>query len=124
MYPESHLGPKPPATLVYALVALLLLPIQFAYGQEQIWRTGDALIGEPKYGADFKAYEHVNPDAPKGGVLNSAVSGGYDSFNPFVTRGRPAAGLTYFGGILYDTLATQSTRWQPSRWIRPARVMA
>ncbi len=79
-----------------------------AIANEQTWRTGDALIGEPKYGADFKHYDHVNSDAPKGGQLNSAVPGGFDSFNPFVTRGRSAAGLTYFGGVLYDGLFTQS----------------
>lgn len=92
------------ATLVLSLAAI---------ADEQKWRSGDALIGEPKYGADFKHYDHVNPDAPKGGQLNSAVPGGFDSFNPFVTRGRPAAGLTYFGGVLYDGLATQSLD-QPS----------
>lgn len=72
------------------------------------WQHGDTLFGELKYGPDFTHYEHVNPDAPKGGTLNQAATGSYDSFNPFVVRGRAAAGLTYFGGLLYDTLFEQS----------------
>lgn len=75
---------------------------------ENEWRYGATLFGELKYGADFKHYDHVNPDAPKGGTLNQAVQGGYDSFNPFIVRGRPAVGLTYQGGLLYDSLFAQS----------------
>src|SRR5690606_4798127 len=33
----------------------------------------------------------------------------FDSFNPFIVRGTPAAGLTSFGGLLWDTLMQQST---------------
>lgn len=31
---------------------------------------GLGLGQEPKYPADFRAYEYVNPDAPKGGVFS------------------------------------------------------
>ncbi|MCD2471777.1 extracellular solute-binding protein [Jiella sp. MQZ9-1] len=69
-----------------------------------------SLIGPSKYGSDFKHYDYVNPEAPKGGTLNSVVIGSYDSFNPYVVRGTPAAGLANFGGgLLYDTLFEQST---------------
>ena len=51
----------------------------------------------------------MNPDAPKGGTLNSVASGTFDSFNPYIVRGTPAAGLVAFGGgLLYDTLMEQS----------------
>ena len=33
------------------------------------------------------------PDAPKGGTLNSTASGTFDSFNPYIVQGTPAAGL-------------------------------
>src|SRR3546814_6566194 len=56
--------------------------------------------GEPKYPPDFKHFDYVNPDAPKGGTARLAAEGGYDSFNQFIVTGRPAAGL----GLLYDTL--------------------
>jgi microcin C transport system substrate-binding protein len=74
------------------------------------WRTSDSLTGESKYGQDFKRYDYVNPDAPKGGTLNSTVVGTFDSLNPFIPLGTPAAGLAAFGGgLLYDSLMEQST---------------
>lgn len=73
------------------------------------WRTISSLIGKSKYEEKFERYDHVNPDAPKGGVLNLIAIGAFDSFNPFIVRGTPAAGLTAFtGGLLYDTLMAQS----------------
>ncbi|PWK68397.1 extracellular solute-binding protein [Aminobacter sp. AP02] len=73
------------------------------------WHTTSSLIGTSKYGEDFKHYDYVNPNAPKGGTLNSTTFGTFDSFNPFIVNGTPAAGFTYFGGLLYDTLMQQAT---------------
>lgn len=73
------------------------------------WHHGGSLFGELKYGPGFEAYDYVNRNAPKGGTLNQAVLGGFDSFNPFVVRGRAAAGLNYTGGLLWDSLFEQST---------------
>lgn len=80
---------------------------------EEEWRHGGTLFGELKYDEGFAHYEHVNPDAPKGGTFYQAVPGSFDSFNPFVVRGRAPAGLNYTGGLLYDTLFDQSID-QPS----------
>ncbi len=80
-----------------------------AAGHAQEWQTSSSLMGESKYGKDFKRYDHVNPDAPKGGTLNSVTTGTFDSFNPYIVRGSPAAGLGSFGGgLLYETLMEQS----------------
>ncbi|MCB8839704.1 extracellular solute-binding protein [Aurantimonas sp. VKM B-3413] len=74
------------------------------------WQTSTSLIQPSKYPPDFKHYDYVNPDAPKGGTLNRAVVGSFDSFNPYVVRGSAAAGFLNFGGGLnYDTLMEQST---------------
>ncbi|SHG95026.1 microcin C transport system substrate-binding protein [Kaistia soli DSM 19436] len=74
------------------------------------WRHATSLIGEPNYPAGFQHYDYVNPDAPKGGTLNAAVDGTFDSFNPYVVQGNPAAGFAAFGGgLLYDTLMDQAT---------------
>lgn len=73
------------------------------------WHTTSSLIGTSKYGEDFKQYDYVNPNAPKGGILSSTTFGTFDSFNPFIVNGTPAAGFTYFGGLLYDTLMQQAT---------------
>ncbi|GLS31567.1 microcin C transport system substrate-binding protein [Mesorhizobium albiziae] len=92
------------------LAAALIGAATLTTHAEDKWRTTSSLIGESKYGEDFKHYDYVNPDAPKGGTLNSTVSGTFDSFNPYIVRGSPAAGLIGFGGgYLYDTLMEQAT---------------
>jgi len=76
--------------------------------EEDRWRTTSSLINPDAETTPFERYDYVNPNAPKGGQLNSVVSGTFDSFNPFIVRGTPAAGLNYFGGLLWDTLMQQS----------------
>ncbi len=69
-------------------------------------RHGIAMHGEPAYGPDFKHFDYVNPEAPKGGRLRlGVVTNGYDTFNPFVIRGVAAAGISTY---LYDTLLVPS----------------
>lgn len=87
--------------------AALVIGIQAASADE--WRTTSSLLGESKYGENFQRYDFVNPDAPKGGTLNSTVVGSFDSFNPYIVQGSPAAGFAAFGGgLLYDTLMEQA----------------
>ncbi|MBZ9659936.1 extracellular solute-binding protein [Mesorhizobium sp. ESP-6-4] len=74
------------------------------------WRTTSSLIGPSKYGENFQHYDYVNPNAPKGGTYNAVAIGTFDSFNPFIVQGSPAAGFADFGGSqLYDTLMEQAT---------------
>lgn len=86
--------------------AALALSVQ-AYAADE-WRSISSLIDPAAEEQPFERYPHVNPDAPKGGTLNSAAFGTFDSFNPFIVRGTPAAGLTEFGGLLWETLMQQS----------------
>lgn len=65
---------------------------------------GLAMHGDLKYPADFKHFDYVNPNAPKGGEVRRAAIGGFDSFNGFIIKGRGAAGL----GLTYDTLMVSS----------------
>jgi len=65
---------------------------------------GMALHGAPKYAADFKHLDYVNPDAPKGGTLRMAAQGTFDTLNPFIVKGVPASGLT----MIYETLLDQT----------------
>jgi microcin C transport system substrate-binding protein len=51
-----------------------------------------AMHGAPKYGAGFRHFDYVNPDAPKGGELRLAAEGSFDSFHAFIPRGTAAAG--------------------------------
>jgi len=81
-----------------ALIAILVtLPLRS--GAEPM--HGLSLHGELKYGADFTHFEYVNPDAPKGGELRLGDEGTFDSLNPFILKGMPAAGLVAY---LYDPL--------------------
>ncbi len=57
----------------------------------------------PKYPADFQHFDYVNPDAPKGGTFRQAGFGGFDSLNPFISKGVAADDI----GLIYDTLAKQ-----------------
>lgn len=58
----------------------------------------------PKYPANFKHFEYVNPDAPKGGTLRQAGFGGFDSLNPFISKGVSEENI----GIIYDSLTRPS----------------
>lgn len=63
-----------------------------------------ALYGIPKYEAGFTAFDYVNPNAQKGGVLHQASYSPFDTLNPFVINGVSAPGI----GLTYDTLMKQS----------------
>lgn len=95
-------------TLLKSLLAAALLAagLQAAHADE--WLTSSSLTGESKYGSNFQHYDYVNTNAPKGGTLNSVATGTFDSFNPFIARGTPAAGLNYQGGLLYQSLMAKS----------------
>lgn len=63
------------------------------------------LYGEaPKYPANFRHFDYVNPDAPQGGTLRQAGFGGFDSLNPFINKGVAADDI----GLIYDTLTRHS----------------
>ena len=54
---------------------------------------GIAMYGDPALPPDFVSLPHVNPDAPKGGRIVFGESGGYDSLNPYILRGRAPWGV-------------------------------
>lgn len=85
---------------------LLLMLLAGPVLAEDVYRAhGIAMHGAPRYGADFEHFEYANPDAPKGGHVRLAASGSFDSFNPFIPKGIPAAGITQ----IYDTLLVNSS---------------
>ena len=93
-----------PESLTMRLRYLLLVAVCWALpaaAQEHIYSGhGIAMHGDLKYGPDFKHFDYVNPDAPKGGELQLAALGTFDSFNPFIIKGNPADGIAR----IYDTL--------------------
>ena len=63
-----------------------------------------AMHGTPKYGPAFSHFDYVNPGAPKGGEDVRRAIGTFDSLNPFIISGNPAAGV----GLIYDSLTSAS----------------
>ncbi len=86
---------------VSALAVALLCAAAPALAQPSY---GLSLYGELKYPPDFKHFDYVNPNAPKGGSLKYAAIGTFDSFNPFILKGVPAQGV----GLMFDTLMAHS----------------
>src|SRR5215472_6955237 len=91
-----------PALLLAALALACPTPVRADTPVKTLYSI--SLLGQPKYPDDFKHFDYVNPDAPKGGELKRAAIGGFDSFNPFIVKGNPADGL----GALFETLLTSS----------------
>lgn len=70
------------------------------------WRHALSLFGDIKYPADFKRFDYVNPDAPKGGVARQISIGTFDNFNLAVAgvKGNIAPAV----GLIYETLMARS----------------
>lgn len=85
-------------------VLMIFLNISEGYSANIIKTHAISLTDTIKYGADFKHFEYVNPDAPKGGTFKRALNGTFDSFNMFAVKGVSASGL----GYIYDNLLTSS----------------
>ena len=82
---------------------LALLAVTQPQAAEHVTKTHAlSLTGEPKYPPAFTRLDYVNPDAPKGGELRRAARGGFDSLNPFIIKGNPAAGI----GLTVESLTT------------------
>ena len=56
------------------ILCITMLISQFSYAQNITTSHAIALRGEPKYAADFKHWDYVNPKAPKGGYLPPRLS--------------------------------------------------
>lgn len=61
---------------------------------------GLTLLGKLKYPAGFRHLDYVNPNAPKGGTVRRYTIGTFDTFNPYIIKGSPAAGVSQ----VYETL--------------------
>ncbi|NQV99529.1 MAG: ABC transporter substrate-binding protein [Rhodospirillales bacterium] len=87
-----------------AVFAVFLISMTGARAAEVAGAHGVAMHGTLKYPAGFTHFDYVNPDAPKGGMVRLGAQGTFDSFNSFIVKGNPAAGL----GFIYDNLMASS----------------
>lgn len=67
---------------IVAVAALLGTPLLAAPSH------GIAMHGEPALPPDFGHLPHADPAAPVGGTFTFGATGGFDSLNPFILRGR------------------------------------
>ena len=97
-----------------AAAAGLTLPwgaaMRAAFADDEIQSHGLSAFGDLALPADFKHFDYVNPDAPKGGLLSLQITatGGnqnfdtFDTLNMFSKKGDGAAGMT----ATFDNLMT------------------
>ncbi len=90
--------------LLTALVMLATTTVGHTAEPSDSVTHGIAMHGNPKYSADFKHFDYVNPSASKGGQVVLGAIGGFDSFNGFIVKGETADGL----GNIYDSLTIAS----------------
>lgn len=92
-----------------------LLPSSVALAQAGEFEPeshGLSIFGDLKYPADFKRFDYVKPDAPKGGEFSlqiTSTSGNqnfttFDTLNIYAQRGNGAAGMS----LIYDSLMAGS----------------
>jgi len=95
-----------------------------------------AMHGEPAWGPDFSHASYADPAARKGGQLTQGVLGTFDSLNPFIVKGLPAANIRGYViesllargydepftlyGLLADSVETDAARSFVSFTIDPA----
>ncbi|MER9430210.1 extracellular solute-binding protein [Mesorhizobium sp. M0408] len=67
-----------------------------------------AMQGEPALPSDYKHFNYVNPDAPKGGSITYCVVCSFDNLNPFILRSlrTTARGMMdqAFGNLVFEPL--------------------
>ncbi|WP_422020157.1 extracellular solute-binding protein [Pyruvatibacter mobilis] len=82
-------------TLGGATAALLVLVLVLTGTAQAEPSHGIAMHGTPKYPAGFTRFDYVNDRAPKEGEVRLAAIGSFDSLNPMIVRGTPAAGIRW-----------------------------
>jgi microcin C transport system substrate-binding protein len=89
------------------ILSLVALALAAAPAIADTPRHGLSAFNTLKYPADFKHFDWVNPDAPKGGrlaLIGPVARTTFDSFNGFILKGDPAQGLE----LLFDSLMTRA----------------
>src|SRR5579885_727974 len=97
---------------ILSIVAGIAAALSVATAASAAGNYGLSLFGDLKYGPDFKNFDYVNPDAPKGGSMRFSSIGTFDSLNPFIVKGVPASSI----GQIFDTLMRPSEDEQGSEY--------
>jgi microcin C transport system substrate-binding protein len=97
--------------------------VSLAFAQEKQFRHALTLFDDIKYGADFKHFDYVNPQAPKGGRVRLSAVGSFDSLNAYTFKG-DSVGVAGNETLLASALDEPSTEyglvaesvWYPADW--------
>ena len=84
-----------------AASAAALTRVPWAWAAEGIETHGLSIFGDLKYGPDFKAFDYVNPAAPKGGRLVTVPSqwaynqnpSTFNTLNTLILKGDAPVGM-------------------------------
>ncbi|MFY0596963.1 MAG: ABC transporter substrate-binding protein [Cognatishimia sp.] len=75
----------------------------YADDQEIVKSHGYSYFGDLKYSADYKHFNYVNPDAPRGGQIVLSARGKFDTLNRFARKGDFAAHSGLTGESMFAT---------------------
>jgi microcin C transport system substrate-binding protein len=84
--------------------------IQLAHAEDREFKHALTLFDDIKYPPDFKHFDYVNPNAPKGGRVRFGVVGSFDSLNPYTYKGEAAAAVSA-DALLLSSLDEPSTEY-------------
>ncbi len=85
------------------LLIALFAPVKAVIAEEKIIKShGISTFGDLKYGPDFKHFDYVNPNAPKGGEFSTWAFGTFDSMSPYILKGNAAA----LSSVFFESLMT------------------
>jgi microcin C transport system substrate-binding protein len=84
-----------------AAIATAIVFLVSASAAQAAPKDGMSLFGDLKYQPGFTHFDYTNPQAPKGGTMRFSAVGTFDTLNPFVINGVPAAGIS----LIFDTLS-------------------
>lgn len=95
--------------MIRALFAALLLLAPAAQADAVLTSHGLSAFGDLKYPPEFRHFDYVNPDAPRGGSITTTsvrANQSFDTLNAYSLRGDPPMGLAAPENLVYDTLMT------------------
>ncbi len=73
--------------LASAVPLAKIMGVQVAHADERTFSHALTLYDDIKYKPDFKHFDYVNPNAPKGGKVRLYALGTFDSLNPYTFKG-------------------------------------
>ena len=114
----------------FLFVLCIIMPVSAwpeEHGPKVHTSHGLTLYGDLKYGPDFKHFDYVNPDAPKGGTYIYAQFGTFDSLNTHIILGTAPVFIFFHEALmvrsndeptsLYGLLAESVTIPEDYSWV-------